>query len=389
MRSNSSTSRRLSPHGLLIREEMKYTRRSILMMLGTLAPTLAISRSFLPSSLEVTLSITDEQGNPIRHAAVWAYVLPSANPLALNGDDLWRITSRYQSSFEFATPFNRVLPMLQVMPMGDAGGKARAVIDYEAIEGYGRQRPPAMQVGFTLMKRGYLPARIDFSVKDESRLSGKIVLRRDPKHGPETQPYLQEFDRVRYELSDTSRTENLSGFTQHRIDSLRAALEAAAADAIRAGDRSAAARIYARMQYLPVILMSNGKVSGFMQADPYSAVSWAYLTKAYELDPEQPYIASTYLFRRGADEFGGRKRVSEQADPERRQQYTAFLGQLRTLMRTEGQQIWPAYHKLYATWHRQSPDPAERAKVRALLEELYRFEPKLQRREELLPTDAD
>jgi hypothetical protein len=365
------------------REEMKYTRRSVLMMLGTLAPTLATSRGFLSHNLEVTLSIADEQGNPIPHVTVWAYFLPSADPLALDGDDLWRITSRYQSSFEFATPFNRILPMLQVMPMGDAGGKARAVIDYTAIEGYGRQRPPAMQVGFTLMKRGYLPARIDFSVKDEARLTGRIVLRRDPKNAPETQPYLQEFDRVRYELSDTSRNENLPGLTHQRIDSLRTALEAAAADAIRTGDKVAAARIYARMQYLPVILISSGKVSGFMQAAPYSASSWAYLTKAYELDPEHPYIASTYLFRRGADEFGGSKRVSEQASPDRRQQHAAFLGQLRKLMRIYGQQIWPEYHMLYTIWHRQSPDPVERAKTHSLLEELYLFEPKLQTREKL------
>ncbi|CAN7367344.1 hypothetical protein [Massilia sp. LjRoot122] len=342
----------------------------------------------MSTNLEVTLLIADEQGNPIPHATVWGYVLPSADPLALNSDDLWRITSRYQSSFEFATRFHPVVPMLRVTPMGDAGGKAKAVIDYEAIEGYGRQRPPAMQVGFTLMKRGYFPARIDFTVKSESRLNARVVLRHDPKQGPERQPYLQEFDRVRYELSDTSRNENLSGFAQHRIDSLRTALEGAAAEAIRAGDRSAAARIYARMQYLPVILMSNGKASGFMQADPYSASSWAYLTKAYELDPGHPYIASTYLFRRGGDEFGGRNRVSEQADAERLQQRAAFLGRLRTLMRSDGPQIWPAYHKLYATWHRQSPDPADRAKVRALLEELYRFEPKFLEREELLADPA-
>jgi hypothetical protein len=360
-------------------------------MLGTLAPTLAASRSFLPSNggkLDVTLSIVDEKGNSIPHATIWSYFRPSADPLALDGDDLWRITSRYQSSFECATPFNRILPMLQVMPMGDVGGKARPVIDYTAIEGYGRQRPPAMQVGFTLMKRGYLPARIDFPVTDEPRVSGTIVLQRDPKHGPETQPYLQEFDRVRYELSDTSRNENLSGLTQQRIDGLRTALEGAAADAIRAGDKAAAARIYARMQHLPVILMSGGKVSGFMQTDPYSASSRAYLSKAYELDPEHPYIASTSLFRRGADEFGGSKRVSEQAAPERRQEYAAFLGQLRNLMRTGGQQIWPEYHMLYAIWHRRSPDPVERAKARALLEELYRFEPKLKTREDLLPADA-
>lgn len=142
----------------------------------------------MSTNLEVTLLIADEQGNPIPHATVWGYVLPSADPLALNSDDLWRITSRYQSSFEFATRFHPVVPMLRVTPMGDAGGKAKAVIDYEAIEGYGRQRPPAMQVGFTLMKRGYFPARIDFTVKSESRLNARVVLRHDPKQGPNASP---------------------------------------------------------------------------------------------------------------------------------------------------------------------------------------------------------
>ncbi len=363
---------------------INYTRRAMLCMLGVLATPLARGWSFMSNNLEVILSVTDEQAKPIPYATVWAYVLPRVDALALDSEDLWRVTTRYQSSFEFSTPFNRVVRTLQVMSMGDASGRAKPVIDYQRLEGSGNRRPASMQIGFTVMKRGYLPARIDFAVKNESHLTGKIVLKRDPSQALESQPYLLEFERIRYELSDTSRNENISGGTYERIETLRKALEAAATQAIDTGDKAAAARIYARMQYLPTIQMYNGKAAGFTQAEPYSAQSWGYLVKAYQLDPGNPYIAAEYMFRYGADEFGGNKYLADQASEERKQAFAAFLSKLHALMRASGLQIWPEYHQLYALWHRKSSDSKERAKMRPLLEELYQFEPKLDTKEQLL-----
>ena len=139
-------------------------------------------------TLDVELSVTDTQGKPIPYPTAWEYVLPRADPLAINRDDLWRLTTRYQDSFEFASPFNTIVPDQLIPPMGDANGHLRVEVDYAYLEGNDAPRPSLMQVGYTIMKRGYLPARIDFTVHDESHIEGKVVLRRDPDHAPETQP---------------------------------------------------------------------------------------------------------------------------------------------------------------------------------------------------------
>lgn len=365
---------------------INYVRRATLAAFGILVTPLAAAWSSMSSNLEIILSVIDEQGNPIPYASVWGYVLPSAAPLALDGEDLLRLTNRYQSSIEFVTPFHRIVPKLLVFPMGDAEGRARAVIDYSYLEGAGRERPAAMQIGFTVTQRGYFSGRVDFKVTNESRCSIKVVLKRDLSQSVETQPYLKEFLRIRYELSDTSRNAKISGEAYRRVEGLRQALEVAANQALAAGDKSAAARIYARMQYLPVIQMQNGKVVGFMQVDQYSEQSWAYLVKAYELDPGNPYIAAKYTFRYGATEFGGNKYLPDQASDERAHAFEVFLSQLHMLMKRSGAQIWPEYHELYALWHRKSREPGERAKMIPLLKELYQLEPKLETKEQMLQT---
>lgn len=355
-----------------------------------MAAPLARGWSFMSdNNLDVALSVTDEQGKPIPYVTVWGYLLPSASAQGvpgepIDGEDLWRVTTRYQSSFEFALPVvgNRPVSYLEVFPMGDAGGRIKQVIDYARFEGYGKRRPAAMQVGFTVMKHGYLPARIDFPMQDESHVTGKIALKRDPHQAVETQPYMQEFERIRYELSDTSRNENMSGGTYERDEALRKGLEAAAGQAIEAGNKAAAARIYARMQYLPTIQMFQGKAIGFTQAEPYSEQSWAYLVKAYQLDPSHPYIAAEYLFKRGSDEF--RRYSPDKASDEQKQAFEAFLAKLDALMQASGPQIWPTYHELYARWHQESSDPKERAKMIPLLEALYQFEPKFKTKDNLL-----
>jgi hypothetical protein len=334
--------------------------------------------------IDVTLKIVDEQGSPIPHATVWGYVLPSQEPLALDAEDLWRLTTSYQSSFEFATPFNPIVPALLVHPMGDRDGRASIKIDYKFLNGSAAQRPARMSIGFTAMKRGYVPSRIDFAVMRESRLSGTVVLKRDPASAPETQPYLVNVERLRYDLSDTRRNEQISQRNAERIERLRKELEATARQALDADDKKAAARIYARMQYLPSIRFINGKPAGFAQSDPYSEQSWGYFEKAYSLDSANSYIAAEYVFRRGSQRFGGKKYNRNNASDEQRHAFNEYLGVLHSLMGAHGPEIWPTYHQLYAVWHRKSSDHSERERVSPLLEALYRAEPKFQARDELL-----
>lgn len=340
--------------------------------------------SAMDRPIDVQLTITDEQGRPIPHATVWAYVLPRGNPLALDAADLRRLALRYRDTFEIAARFNPIVPYQIVVPMGDAGGKATWTLSYQWLEGSEAVRPPAVSMGFAVMKRGYLPAFVDFAVTDQRSVRGDVVLKRDPALPGALPPYLQEFDRLRFELSDTRRNQDISEAGHQRVEGLRVAMQAAADQAISAGDRPAAARIYARMQYLPVVRFVQGRPAGFAQSDPNSEQSWGYLLKAYELDPANPYIAAKRLFRDGAERFGGRRYEPQTATEAQRRAFEAFLAEARRLMSEHGDQIWPAFHELYALWYRKASDPRDRERVLPLLEQLYKDEPKFQTRENLL-----
>jgi hypothetical protein len=358
--------------------------RLLFLLLVGLVPCWASAA--INNDIKVTLEIVDEQGHKVPYVTVWGYLLPRADPLAINAEDLWRLTTRYQSSFEFATEnaANSPVSYLMVFPMGDEAGRFMRTINYRYEEGSAAKLPEKMMIGFTLLKHGYLPARIDFTVKDESALSEKVVLKRDPKQAIESQPYLVTFERLRYELSDQKRNVEISEKNHERMEHLRTGLEAAAQQALEAGDKKAAARIYARMQYLPSIRFIQGKPAGFSQAEPYSEQSLEYLAKAYELDPANSYIAAEYLFHQGAMQYGGNKYIPEKASEEQRRNFSQYLEILHVLMRAHGEEIWPTYHELYALWLRKSSNPHDRERVVPLLEELYSMEPKFQTREILL-----
>ena len=251
---------------------------------------------------EVKLDIIDEQGHAIPYATVWGYLLPRANPLAIDAEDLWRITTRYQSSFELITDNagNRPIAHLKVMPMADAVGHTHFQINYQYEEGSAAKTPDTMYVGYTVLKRGYFPARINFTLLSESTVSGKLVLKRDPKQDVASQEYQLNFERLRYEMSNPKLNVEISKKNDERMLSLKTQLDAAAQQALAAGDKQAAARIYARMQYLPAIRFINEIPAGFTQAEPSSEQAMAYLDKAYSLDSANSHIAAEYLFNQGA-----------------------------------------------------------------------------------------
>lgn len=336
------------------------------------------------NQIDVALDVQDEQGHAIPYATVWGYVLPRRNPLAIDGDDLWRITTRYQASFEFAFPFGGLpVPYLKVLPMANGVGRFEYNIDYRFEEGSAAKRPENMSVGFAVMKRGYLPARIDFAVTNESRLSGKVILRLDPESAIETQPYLTDFQRLRYEASDWKRNEEISASNHQRMERLQRSFESAAQRALDAGDKKAAARIYARMEYLPSMVLIGGKAAGFLQANSSSPQAKAYLARAYSLDPANCQIAAEVLFDEGAERYG-RSYVREKASAEERRAFDEYLLRLHALMRTCGKALWPTFHEIYALWLKSSSNVEDRERVRPLLEELYRLEPKYETHEHLM-----
>lgn len=189
----------------------------------------------LSNEIDVTLEIVDEQGRGVPYATIWSYLLPRENLLAINAADLVRVTTRYQSSFEFAisTGSNRPIPYLGVNPMGDAFGRFQRKIDYRYEEGSEAKRPEKMSIGYAVMKRGYLPAFVNFALTHESTVSGKVVLKSDPTLAPESQPYLVKFERLRYELSDPRLNVEISEKNHQRMERLRTELEETARQALK------------------------------------------------------------------------------------------------------------------------------------------------------------
>ena len=349
---------------------------------------LAKGWGLMSDDINVALTVVDEQGKAIPYATVWGYVTPRSRSNSINGDDLWRLTMRYRSSFEFATPYNRIVPSLNVMPMGGGDGRASFKIDYEFLEGRGNKRPAALQVGFTVMKNGYMPARVDFSVRQESRLSAEIVLKRDPEREPEMQPYMQEYERVRYELSDPLRNETLRSSAHEQIAVLRASLVSAAQQAIAAGDESAAARIYTRLIYAPSTMMYEGRVTGWSQEEPTSDESLRYLSKAYSLAPGDPYIAATYVNTMGFEIMNvpGSGLLSGRSEQDR-VAFSSFFTEMGDLLLVHKGKLWPRFLYDYAIWYRYSNNyrlgPEQKEVLLNLLGELYEFEPSYRARDDL------
>ena len=250
---------------------------SLLSGLGIMGAGESVAKS---NEIDVSLEIVDEQGRGVPYATIWSYLLPRENPLAINAADLVRVTTRYQSSFEFAirADSNRPVTSLKINPMGDAFGRFQRKIDYRQEEGSEAKRPEKMSIGYAVMKRGYLPAFVDFSLTRESSVSGKVVLKSDPRLAPESQPYLVKFERLRYELSDQRLNVEISEKNHQRMERLRMELEETARQALEVGDKRAAARIYARMEYLPSIRFIGGKPAGFSQADPAASKNISHTT---------------------------------------------------------------------------------------------------------------
>ena len=261
----------------------------------------AMASWFFSDVIDVVVQIQDEAGQPIPYVTVWGYVADyteihkSKKWAQLTMDDLWRLTTRYQDSFEFAHTFNKPVRNLDVPKMGDMEGRFLTRIDYQDRTGPGNKlsRPDNLNFGYSFMKRGYLPAKVEFTLpKNQNRTQATVVLKKDPSQSVETQPYLQTFERIRYEMSDSRKNAEMTFENAQRLESLRNELDAAAKAAEGANDKPAAARMYMRMIWWPKInIGSNGQVIGYAQTgDANDPRNHELSLKANALDPEATYV---------------------------------------------------------------------------------------------------
>jgi tetratricopeptide (TPR) repeat protein len=337
-----------------------------------------MSRAQADDAVQVSIKVQDESGRAIPYVCVWRFVQiqpeharRTAFPKShLNADDLWRLTRRYRNDCEVISRAGDMpVPYLDVPPMGSVDGQILEQVDYAYLTGRKNNypRPNPLVFGYTFMKRGYLPGKVDFSVSgSQNRVQATVTLKRDPAQAVPTAPYAQTFDRLRYELS-LPQDHSPSPENQQRLQAFRPALEAAARQAEAAGDKPTAARIYLRMRYLPSVMHKvddQTEIYGFDQSgDPASPEAQYALDRAYALDPNNPLVWLLTLNRRG----------DVPASAPRDDRIRRNIQQLNQLIATHGDKVWPwAYN-----WRAGSYIPLkEYAKARELILQAAQFEPR-------------
>lgn len=303
------------------------------------APVLA---QVVDDTIDVSVRVQDETGQPIPYVAVWSaieydrkHVKDEGNHRALSVDDLWRVTQRYGELHDIICELgDKPVASLAVPVMGNADGVFHDSLDYQGATGRENRyaRPAPLTFGYTFMKRGYLPGRIVFALpRSQNRIEATVTLKRKPGEALETQPYLQTFARLRYELSDTRRNAALTEENQRRVLALPDQMEEAAQHALAASDKPAAARIYSRMRYMPSPDVVDGRIVGWIEADAGSRQARRAMEQAYELDPDSLYVwMQTYMRRR-----------SLLPNPTTEERLAAALHEVDKLIAAKGEGVWP------------------------------------------------
>jgi hypothetical protein len=303
-------------------------------------------------TIEVSVRVEDESGQPIPYVTVWSaieydrkHVKEDGSLRPLSVDDLWRVTRRYGVLHDIICEVgDKPVAALRVPVMGNADGIFHETLDYEEATGKENHyvRPDPLTFGYTLLKRGYLPGRVGFTVpRSLNRVEAVVTLKRNSDEAFETQAYLQNFARLRYELSDARRNGALTEENQQRVLALPDQMEAAAQQALAAGDKPAAARIYSRMRYMPSPDVVDGRIVGWIEGDASSRQARRAMERAYELDPDSLYVwMQTYLRRR-----------SLLPNPTTEERIAAALYEVDKLIAAKGEAVWPQFFLDQAVGH--------------------------------------
>lgn len=298
--------------------------------------------SLMNDSVSVDIKVVDEAGRPIPYVTVWfalgverAHQLNSGDFQHLDVEGLWRVTQRYGESHDIISRYgDKPLQGLKIRGMANESGILLHALDYAEETGKGNryQRPDPLTFGYTFMKRGYFPAKANFTIpRSQDRVEATVTLKRNPAEALEHQPYLQTFARIRFELSDIRKNKAMTEENRLRLEGLRSELEQAARQAVEAGDKPAAARIYARMRYFPRILVIDGRIAGYDQGDANTPEAKRAFDLAYQLDPDNTYIWSETFLLRG--------RLPETAPLE--QKRAQGLAEVEKLIAAKGERAWP------------------------------------------------
>jgi hypothetical protein len=253
--------------------------------------------------------------------------------------------------------------------MSNAQGKVKHMFDYQDFVGEGDKysRPDPTNFGYTFIKQGYLPEKLEFNVpSNKSSVEATVTLKRDPNATIETAPYIQTYERLRFELSDELKNEEMTAANQQRISRIENELEQAAKQAIAAGDNKAAARIYIRMRYLPGIRLDTGDgISGYSHVDRESARSKRAWELAKQLDPDNLFI--------WIHTVSDRNRTGNTDEMPKSERISNLAKQTELLIEKHGLAVWPVIYDLRAGVY---ANINQKEKSKQLYKEAAALEPK-------------
>lgn len=305
----------------------------------------------LDDTVSALIAVQDEAGRPIPYVTVWGFedVDPKDSEYAsrmLGAADLWRMTQRYDSLHEIISDciFAKPLAEIDIFGMGGPDGDVVEDMRYANFVGNGKKspRPDMWHFGFTFMKRGYWPGKVEFNVaKNETLVKATVTLKRNPAEAIETAAYINTFERVRYHLSWFKNiaitAENKAIARKFAID-----LESAAQQAMAAGDKATAARIYARMRFLPeIILELDGPVhmAGFRITDAESPASKRVMDLALQLDHHNLYVWMETVHQQ----------INTPPGTPLDKWRLSYLEQLDNIIAQYGESVWPSVYEARAS----------------------------------------
>ena len=298
----------------------------------------------MSDSIAVNIRLRDEAQAPVAHVTVWSateyepHHLRDFGPYqALKVDDLWRAAQRYGGLHDIITEYgDKPLTMLKVRHMSDGSGIFLDVLDYQSETGKGNRhrRPDPLSFGFVFLKHGYLPAKAQFLVaKGQNQVDAVVTLRRERSRPLENQPYMRAYEDIRHQLSYTGKNAAMTMANHNRLEDIRSRLEDTAMQAVAAGDRAAAARMFIRMSFMPQLIFMDGRIQGFSQARPKPEIVDRAMSMAYQLDPSNLYLVMRRYHRDAnfLDKKGREERIR------------ARLELVQSMIEAYGEKIWPVY----------------------------------------------
>jgi hypothetical protein len=296
----------------------------------------------MSDDITVRLQVQDEAGQPVAYASVWRIyepISPKSTRVPIPVEKLLDVASRYFDSYEMVHSFWKPIDGLRVLVMTDERGQTKDNLRFK--EDLAMVRPDRFKLAYVVFRRGYKPAEILFTAgRQDSRLVEQVTLERDGARPTVEPPYMRSYDQLLRELSDTARNEHYRGGSG-RIDEIREKLTRTAEEALHAGDRHTAARIYARMETMPEVVTFNGRPAGFAQVNIESPRSRAAIQRAYEIEPDDVYIRMRRLWTEGAD------LISKTSAPEPTQQdkerLAPYVERCEQLIQDHGSAVWPGF----------------------------------------------